>query len=338
MGFVIQGISPAALGGVGGGLGYGPDTPGGPPGIPRSLIIKFDLFSNAGEGINSTGIFTNSRSPTIREFGLAPGFPDTSIDLTGTGIDLHSGDTFKVDLTYDGTTLTEKITDTVTGATFTTSYVVNIPGLVGSDVGYVGFTGGTGGLTAIQDILSWKFTTTLSDRGTGGSGGGVPPPPAPMPPGSDPGTGSSGDDPGSTDGSGGHRAGLVLGSPDSGTTPSSPDGANDRTSGLSGPNGLPKRPGRAPVTGDRQGALAGILDQLLRSPALLGGRTGETRATEWGSLSSSRVVNRLLDPAAHFTVEVRLGEMEGSGRSHHGTASRDALDDVFSQADLFDRL
>src|SRR5262249_36027327 len=60
-----------------------------------------------------------------------------------------------------GTTLTETIMDTVTSATFTTSYVVNIAALVGSDVGYAGFTGGTGGLSAVQDILSWTFQTTI---------------------------------------------------------------------------------------------------------------------------------------------------------------------------------
>jgi hypothetical protein len=169
MAFVIQGDGAGALGGPGGGLGYGSDHVGGPLGLPRSLAIKFDIYNNSGEGIDSTGIFTNGRSPTVRDPALAPGFPDTSIDLTGTGIDLHSGDPFRVDLTYDGTTLTETITDTVTHATFTTTYAVNIPGLLASDVGYMGFTGGTGGLTAVQDILSWTVQTTISGRPIGDS-------------------------------------------------------------------------------------------------------------------------------------------------------------------------
>ena len=77
-------------------------------------------------------------------------------------------------LGYDGATLTEMITDTVSNATFTTSYDINIPGIVGSDVGYVGFTGGTGGLSAVQDILSWTLQTTIqkhdstSQTGSGG--------------------------------------------------------------------------------------------------------------------------------------------------------------------------
>src|SRR5262249_2573082 len=97
--------------------------------------------------------------------GLGAGFPDTSIDLTGTGIDLHSGHVFKVNLAYDGAILTETITDTVTNATFTTTYEANIAGLVGSDVGHMGFTGGTGGLTAVQEILAWTVQTTLPTRG-----------------------------------------------------------------------------------------------------------------------------------------------------------------------------
>jgi hypothetical protein len=165
MAFVIQGDGASALGLPGGGLGYGSDTLGGQIGLIRSLALKFDLYNNAGEGTDSTGIFTNGRSPTLRAQGLGAGFPDTSIDLSGTGIDLHSGDVFAVTLTYDGNTLTETIRDTVTNASFTTTYTVDIAGLLGSDVGYVGFTGGTGGLTAVQDVLSWTYTATIPKHG-----------------------------------------------------------------------------------------------------------------------------------------------------------------------------
>jgi hypothetical protein len=155
MAFVIQGSSPAALGGTGGGLGYGSDHPGGPQGIPNSVAIKFDLFNNAGEGTDSTGIFFNGDSPTVPS---QPG--EASIDMSGSGIDLQSQDVFQVTLTYSGTTLTETITDTVTNATFTTSYTVNIAALVGGDVGYAGFTGGTGGLTTVADVQTWTYQFT----------------------------------------------------------------------------------------------------------------------------------------------------------------------------------
>src|SRR5262245_45286535 len=175
MAFVIQGAGPKALGPSGGGLGYGSDTVGVGGGLPRSVAIKFDIFNHTGEGINATGIFTGGRSPTVRQPGLGAGFPDTSISLDGTGINLASGHPFAVNLGYDGSTLSETITDTVTNATFTTSYDVNIAGIVGSDVGYVGFTGGTGGLSAIQDVLSWTLQTTIAKHdNTSQSGSGGP--------------------------------------------------------------------------------------------------------------------------------------------------------------------
>lgn len=151
--FVIQGLGATALGPSGGGLGYGPDTPGATPGIANSIAIKFDLYNNAGEGVDSTGLFTNGQSPTTG--GIAPS--TGSLDFTGT-LDLHSGHVFSTTITYDGTTLTVKTTDTTTNASATQTYLVNIPGIVGSSSAFVGFTGGTGGLTSTQSILTWTYT------------------------------------------------------------------------------------------------------------------------------------------------------------------------------------
>ena len=82
-----------------------------------------------------------------------------AINLSSTGINLHSGDIINAQLNYSGTTLTVVITDTVTNASATQSYTVNIPSIIGGTTGYVGFTGGTGGLTAIQDILNWSYSS-----------------------------------------------------------------------------------------------------------------------------------------------------------------------------------
>jgi Malectin domain/Chitobiase/beta-hexosaminidase C-terminal domain/Legume lectin domain len=144
--FTIQGNSTSVLGVSGGGLGYGPDTPGETPGIANSVAVKFDLYSNNGEGTNSTGLYTNGASPSI---------PATTL---GGGVNLHSSDIFHVHFSYDGTTLTMTITDTANSAdSFTTSWPINIPATVGGDTAYLGFTAGTGGLTAIQDILTWTY-------------------------------------------------------------------------------------------------------------------------------------------------------------------------------------
>ncbi|MFL5242206.1 MAG: fibronectin type III domain-containing protein [Gemmataceae bacterium] len=148
--FTIEGVSPTAIGQSGGGLGYGSALSGQSGGIGHSVAIKFDLYSNQGEGWNSTGLYTNGAAPTSLN----------STDIGFTGMDLHSGDVFSVTMTYDGTTLAVNLTDTVTKKTGTFNYTVDIPSLIGGSTAFVGFTGGTGGLSAVQDILTWKFTPT----------------------------------------------------------------------------------------------------------------------------------------------------------------------------------
>jgi hypothetical protein len=138
--FTLQANDPSQLGAGGGGLGY--------QGITNSVAIKFDLFNNAGEGSTSTGLYLNGAAPT--NVG--------SVDMTGSGINLHSGHVFTATLAYDGATLTETILDTVTGATFTRAYTVNIVAALGRSTAFVGFTAGTGSLAATQDILSWNYT------------------------------------------------------------------------------------------------------------------------------------------------------------------------------------
>jgi hypothetical protein len=127
-----------AIGMAGGGLGY--------QGIGSSVAVKFDLVNNAGEGPNSTGFYTNGAAPTV-----------PAIDLTPSGINLHSGDTMHAHITYNGTTLTLTLTDTVTNASFTTSMAINIPATVGANTAYVGFTAATGWSTATQSILNWTY-------------------------------------------------------------------------------------------------------------------------------------------------------------------------------------
>ena len=143
MTFVIQNGAATALGQGGGSLGYG--------GIANSVAVKFDIYNNAGEGTDSTGMYVNGATPTV-----------PAVDMTSSGVSLLSGDVMNVQLSYDGTTLTLTITDATTSKSFTTSWTVNIPTTVGSTTALVGFTGGTGGTTAIQDVLSWTYGTGSS--------------------------------------------------------------------------------------------------------------------------------------------------------------------------------
>ncbi len=138
--FTIQNTGVKALGGIGAALGYG--------GIKKSVAIKFDLYSNAGEGTDSTGVYTAGATPTT-----------PSVDMTASGLALRSGDSMLAHVTYDGTTLRMKLLDLVTNRTFTLSRVINIPQIVGGNTAFVGFTGGTGGLSASQKILYWTYST-----------------------------------------------------------------------------------------------------------------------------------------------------------------------------------
>jgi hypothetical protein len=138
--FVIQNQGKNAVGGTGGSLGYG--------GIQNSVAIKFDLYNNAGEGTDSTGLYIDGATPTV-----------PSVNLTGTGIVLSSGHSIHSHIVYNGTNLTLTLTDNVTAATWSNAFAVNIPAIVGANTAYVGFAGGTSTATAIQSIVDWTYTT-----------------------------------------------------------------------------------------------------------------------------------------------------------------------------------
>src|SRR5262249_33401535 len=104
--FVVQNNNPTALGGNGGGLGYGR--------MGRSVAIKFDMYSQASQH-STTGLFLNGNLD-----------PAQQIDMASSTIDLRNANVKQVDLTYDGTTLHEVVTDTVTHAVFTQNYTVNL--------------------------------------------------------------------------------------------------------------------------------------------------------------------------------------------------------------------
>ena len=153
--FVLQSLGPNAVGSAGGGLGFGlrdaaeavEFTQHGT--IPVSVGVKFDLYSNAGEGSSSTGVYLNGAPPTT-----------PSVDLLPSGIDLHSGHIFHTTIHGGGNGLTLTIEDQSTGATFSRFFAVDLPGTLLGSTGYVGFTAGTGSKSAVQRILYWTYTST----------------------------------------------------------------------------------------------------------------------------------------------------------------------------------
>ena len=139
-----------SLGGTGGSLGY--------QGINDSVAVSFRAYTTSVTGLATNGGSFNNQVST------AP------VDFQGNS-GANPAHTYQATLAYDGTTLTETITDLNLPPgmnTFTTSYPVNIPQQVGGNTAFVGFTGGTGGLNAVQNVNTWTYTagsTTIDHSG-----------------------------------------------------------------------------------------------------------------------------------------------------------------------------
>jgi hypothetical protein len=154
--FCIQSEGPHALGGPGGGLGYGPDpTDPNDPGfkITQSVALKFDLFDNQTIQPGSfLGLYKKGDSPT------AANAIGGEIRLTDFAIDLHAGHRFSVALTYDGANLQMTMKDLTSLAQLVRTFPIDIPSITGN-IAHVGFTAGTGGSSADQEIISWQFNS-----------------------------------------------------------------------------------------------------------------------------------------------------------------------------------
>jgi len=124
-------------------LGYAglAGSPGQNAGIQESVAIALDLSVGSNGGV---GLFTGGAQPT----------GSTAI----TGVNLASGNPITFAFSYNGTTLSLTITDTVTHGTYSTNWTVNIPSVVGANSAYVGFTAATGYSLAYQYIQNWTMT------------------------------------------------------------------------------------------------------------------------------------------------------------------------------------
>jgi hypothetical protein len=155
---------PAAQGEGGFGLGYG--------GLHQSVAVSF-AASIPSDGVSSTGLLFNGDYPTDQ-----PVAPDVNQPLAGTGINFAAGaqdpngtHTYQATLSYQGTTLSETITDLTTGASFSRTYAnVDLPTSVGGNTAFVGFGGGTDGRTGTMALQSWTYSSggkTLIDHSGG---------------------------------------------------------------------------------------------------------------------------------------------------------------------------
>jgi hypothetical protein len=138
--FVLQNDTrgASALGDSGEVLGYGSNS--GTAAISPSAAIEFNIYSGRTVGTN---LATNGATQVYNATGA---------------VNVASGDPILVNLGYDGTTLTETLTDQTTADFYSTSYATDLPGILGGSTAYVGFTGGTGGGVADQFIRDFSYT------------------------------------------------------------------------------------------------------------------------------------------------------------------------------------
>lgn len=143
---------PFALGADSTALGYGSATStlttGAIGGIQTSVGISFNLTNNG------VGLYTNGAMPT-------------GSDTTVTGVTFSNGNPKTAQLDYNntnspGNNLKLTITDTVTLATFSKSWAINIPATVDPNsvfggTAYIGFTASSGFSSANQLIQNWTF-------------------------------------------------------------------------------------------------------------------------------------------------------------------------------------
>jgi hypothetical protein len=115
--------------------------------ITNSVSVAFNLYQPGVTSAQSIGVYTG---------GVAP--LGSAINMAGSAINLHSGDSFHAVITYAGSTLTVTLTDKVTGGTVTETFTVNIASNVGASTAYVGFTGSTGTQASVQNILDWTYS------------------------------------------------------------------------------------------------------------------------------------------------------------------------------------
>jgi hypothetical protein len=139
----IRGVT--ALGVGGGGLGYA--------NINNSASVQLNVFSG----------FTNGTAPgtTLNTQGLTPQFGGNPF-LPTAPVDLTSQDPVQVTLSYNSSTntLSESLLDIDSGATFSTSYSINLASTVGGSTALIGFTGGDGAGTSTQVISNFSFQST----------------------------------------------------------------------------------------------------------------------------------------------------------------------------------
>jgi hypothetical protein len=135
--FVLQNQGLNALGAIGGSLGVS--------GISPSAEVELNVFDGHTIGTNFEVNGANSQNY-----------------LSTSPVDLASGDPIQVTLAYDGTVLTETLTNLSTHQTYQTTFQTDLSALLGSTA-LVGFTGASGGRSSTQTISSFSYASSVPE-------------------------------------------------------------------------------------------------------------------------------------------------------------------------------
>lgn len=107
-------------------------------GFPTSAAIIFDLDANV------VGLYTGPQ---------VPGSANTTV---GNGVSLRAGHNISTTIQYNGSTLTLTLTDSVTSATWSKSWTVNLQTALAAETAYDGFTSASNGMNA--KFSSWTHS------------------------------------------------------------------------------------------------------------------------------------------------------------------------------------
>lgn len=147
MAFCIQNDprGPSALGGGGGSLGVS--------GITPSVELELNLYTGNTEQIGYT-LLTDGQTGA----GGANGNYSSTAPVS-----ISSGDPININIYYANGVASITFTDAVASTSFSTSYAINIPSVVGGDTAYVGFTGADGGVSSFQIITNFSFVSLATE-------------------------------------------------------------------------------------------------------------------------------------------------------------------------------
>lgn len=142
--FVIQNSTAgtAALGGIGGGLGYS--------GIAPSVAVMLGIYDGAAGGPSGVLVATNGQ-------GNGAGYSSNIYQSTAP-VNLDAGNPVSVNLVYLNGWLTIKLADTVTGASFTNLVSIDVTSFVGTNTAFVGITASEGGIFSHQVVSNFSYT------------------------------------------------------------------------------------------------------------------------------------------------------------------------------------